>query len=78
MRTVALIEAPTSAGGYAPGQEDGSRALLKAGLDERLEAGGAVVRRGGQVTPFGGGRTPTTPRRRTPLRSSTVPGGSLR
>jgi arginase len=52
MRNVTLIEAPTSAGGYAPGQEDGPRALLEAGLVERLEAAGLGVRRGGQVTPF--------------------------
>ena len=52
MRAVTLVEAPTSAGGYAPGQEDGPRALLEAGLVERLEAAGAAVRRGGQVTPF--------------------------
>jgi arginase len=52
MRTVTIIEAPTSAGGYAPGQEDGPRALLEAGLVERLEAGGVAVRRGGRVTPF--------------------------
>src|SRR5258708_6477841 len=36
MRTVTVIQAPTSAGGYAPGQEDGPRALLEAGLVERL------------------------------------------
>jgi arginase len=52
MRTVTVIEAPTSAGGYAPGQEDGPRALLDAGLIERLQATGVAVRRGGQVTPF--------------------------
>jgi arginase len=52
MRTVTVIEAPTSAGGYAAGQEDGPRALLEAGLVERLEAAGVAVRRGGQVTPF--------------------------
>lgn len=52
MRTVTLIEAPTSAGGYAPGQEDGPRALLEAGVVERLEAAGVAVGRGGQVSPF--------------------------
>jgi arginase len=52
MRTVTVIEAPTSAGGYAPGQEDGPRALLEAGLVERLEATGVAVRRGGRVTPY--------------------------
>ena len=49
MRTVTLIGAPTSVGGYAPGQEDGPRALLDAGLVERLEAAGVEMRRGGQV-----------------------------
>ena len=52
MRTVTVVEAPTSAGGYAPGQEDGPRALLEAGLVERLEAAGVAVHRGGRVTPF--------------------------
>ena len=52
MRTVTLVEAPTSAGGYAPGQEDGPRALLEAGLIERLEAAGVAVHRSGQVTPY--------------------------
>jgi arginase len=46
------VEAPTSAGGYAPGQEDGPTALLGAGLVERLEAAGVLVRGGGRVTPF--------------------------
>jgi len=52
MRTVTLIEAPTSAGGYAPGQEDGPGALLEAGLIERLESAGVAVQRAGRVTPF--------------------------
>jgi arginase len=51
MRTVTLVEAPTSAGGYAPGQEDGPDALLEAGLVERLQAAGVAVHRGGRVTP---------------------------
>jgi arginase len=62
MRTVTVIEAPTSAGGYAPGQEDGPRALLEAGLLERLEATGVAVRRGGQVTPFRWRPDPDDPR----------------
>ena len=52
MRTVTLVEAPTSAGADAPGQEDGPDALLKAGLVERLNAADVAVQRGGQVTPF--------------------------
>jgi arginase len=52
MRAVAVIEAPTSAGGYAPGQEDGPAALLEAGLVARLESAGVAARRAGQVTPY--------------------------
>ena len=62
MRTVTVIEAPTSAGGYAPGQEDGPRALLEAGLVERLESVGVAVGRGGQVTPFRWRPDPDNPR----------------
>ena len=61
-RTVTIIEAPTSAGGYAPGQEDGPRALLEAGLVERLEAAGIAVRHAGQVTPFRWRPDPESPR----------------
>jgi hypothetical protein len=46
VRTVTVIEARTTAGGYAPGQDDGPGALLDAGLVERPEAvgvGGAAV-----------------------------------
>jgi arginase len=62
MRTVTLVEAPTSAGAYAPGQEDGPRALLDAGLVERLEDRGVVVRRAGHVDPFRWRRDPASPR----------------
>jgi arginase len=62
MRTVTIVEAPTSAGGYAPGQEDGPRALLEAGLVERLEAAGVLVGGGGQVTPFRWRPDPANPR----------------
>jgi arginase len=62
MRTVRIIEASTSAGGYAPGQEDGPRALLEAGLVARLEAAGVAVRRGGHVTPFRWRPDPNNPR----------------
>jgi arginase len=62
MRTVTLIEAPTSAGGYAPGQEDGPRALLDAGLVGRLEADGVKVRHGGRVKPSRWRPDPEDPR----------------
>ena len=62
MRTVTLVEAPTSAGAYAPGQDDGPRALLEAGLVERLEAAGVAVRRAGRVTPFRWRPDPDNPR----------------
>jgi arginase len=62
MRTVTVIEAPTSAGGYAPGQEDGPRALLEAGLIERLHAAGVVARHGGTVSAFQWRPDPDSPR----------------
>jgi arginase len=62
MRTVTVIEAPTSAGGYAPGQEDGPGALLEAGLVARLEAAGIAARHGGQVTPCRWRPDPDSPR----------------
>lgn len=52
MRTVTLVAAPTSAGAYAPGQEEGPRALIDAGLVERLETAGVAVNRGGEVSRF--------------------------
>jgi arginase len=62
MRTVTLIEAPTSAGAYAPGQEHGPRALLDGGLRERLEAAGVTVNNGGQASPFRWRPDPENPR----------------
>ncbi len=62
MRTVTVIEAPTSAGGYAPGQEDGPRALLGAGLIERLDAAGVAARDGGTVSAFRWRPDPDSPR----------------
>jgi arginase len=62
MRTVTIVEAPTSAGGYAPGQEDGPGALLEAGLVERLESVGVRVRGRWQVTPFRWQPDPEGPR----------------
>jgi len=62
VRTVTLVEAPTSAGAYASGQEDGPRALLDGGLVERLEAAGLAVRGGGRVSPFRWRPDPESPR----------------
>ncbi len=62
VRTITLVEAPTSAGAYSPGQEDGPRALLDAGLVEQLEAARVTVRRGGEVTPFRWRPDPENPR----------------
>jgi arginase family enzyme len=62
MRTVTLIEAPTSAGAYAPGQEDGPRALLDVGLVEELQAVGITVHIGGQASPFRWRPDPENPR----------------
>jgi arginase len=52
VRTVTVIEAPTSAGAYAPGQDDGPRALLDAGLIGELQAAGVAARHGGTVSAF--------------------------
>jgi arginase len=52
VRTVTVIQARSSAGGYAPGQEDGPRALLDAGLVEGLQAAGVATRDGGTVRAF--------------------------
>jgi arginase len=62
MRQITLIEAPTSAGGYSPGHEDGPRALIDAGLVERLEVAGVTVRRGGHVSAFRWRPDPYSPR----------------
>ena len=62
MRAITLVEASTSAGGYAPGQEDGPRALLGAGLIAQLEGAGVAVRRGGRVAPFRWRPDPGNPR----------------
>jgi arginase len=61
MRTVTLVEAATSAGGYAPGQEQGPGALLEAGLLERFQAVGVAVHRGGRVSPCRWGPDPDNP-----------------
>jgi arginase len=62
MRTLTLVEAPTSAGGYAPGQEDGPAALVEAGLIERLGSAGVAVRSDSRVSPFRWRPDPENPR----------------
>ena len=66
MRTVTVIEAPTSAGGYAPGQEDGPRALLEAGLIDCWMRPVWRYTAADRRLAFGGARTPTTPGQRMP------------
>jgi arginase len=51
-RPVALIGAPTSAGAFAPGQEDAPAALRAAGLAAGLGASGREVRDRGDTPPF--------------------------
>lgn len=62
MRSVTLVQAPTSAGGYAPGHEQGPGALLQAGLLVQLRGAGMSVRGGPQVTPFRWRPDPENPR----------------
>lgn len=62
MRTITVLDAPTSAGAYAPGQEEGPRAIHDAGLIPRLEAAGVAVTRGGAVEPFRWSPDPESPR----------------
>ncbi len=49
---MALIGAPTSAGAFAPGQEDGPEALRAGGLADALRAGGREVRDQGDTARF--------------------------
>jgi arginase len=52
MSDVTIVGAPTSAGAYAPGQEDGPRALREQGLVAALEAAGLRVTDAGDVDAF--------------------------
>lgn len=47
-----IIDAPSSAGAYSPGQERAPQALREAGLVERLERSGVRSQDGGSVAPF--------------------------
>ncbi len=51
-RTIAIIGAPSSAGAYAPGQEDAPRALREAGLAKELERIGFEVVDRGDIPAF--------------------------
>jgi arginase len=62
MGQVTIVGAPTSAGAYAPGQEDGPRALRDAGLVAALEAVGAAVTDVGDVDGFRWAPDPDDPR----------------
>ncbi len=62
MRAVTVIEAPSSAGAYAPGQEEGPQALLDAGLIEDLQEAGVTTHYGGTVSTFRWRPDPESPR----------------
>jgi arginase len=59
---VTIVGAPTSAGAYAPGQEEGPRAMRDAGLGDALAARGAEVRDAGDVEAFRWASDPAHPR----------------
>jgi len=62
MTGVTIVGAPTSAGAYAPGQEQGPHALRAAGLIGRLEAAGLRVTDAGDVDGFRWRPDPARPR----------------
>jgi arginase len=62
MRRVAVIGAPTSAGAFAPGQEDGPAALRDAGLLERLAEAGVDAVDLGDIPGFAWRPDPDSPR----------------
>jgi arginase len=59
---VTIVGAPTSAGAYAPGQEEGPRAMRDAGLCDALTARGVEVRDAGDVEAFRWAPDPAHPR----------------
>jgi arginase len=62
MSRVTIVGAPTSAGAYAPGQEEGPRAMRDAGLLDSLAAGGVEVADVGDVEAFRWAPDPRNPR----------------
>jgi arginase len=59
---VTIVGAPTSAGAYAPGQEEGPRAMREAGLVDALAARGVEVADAGDVEAFRWAPDPGNPR----------------
>jgi len=59
---VTIVGAPTSAGAYAPGQEEGPRAMRSAGLVDELTARGVGVVDAGDVEAFRWAPDPEHPR----------------
>jgi arginase len=62
MGQVTIVGAPTSAGAYAPGQEDGPAAMREQGIVAALEAVGATVTDAGDVDGFRWRPDPDEPR----------------
>ena len=62
MERLTVVGAPTSAGAYAPGQEDGPAALRAHGLLDALRAGGREVVDGGDAEGFRWRPDPERPR----------------
>jgi arginase len=62
MSRLTIVGAPTSAGAYAPGQEEGPRALRDAGLLDALTARGVEVTDAGDVEAFRWAPDPAHPR----------------
>ena len=62
MTSLTLIGAPTSAGAYSPGQEDGPAAMREQGIAEALRAAGLDVSDAGDVERFRWRPDPDSPR----------------
>jgi arginase len=62
VKNLTIIGAPTSAGAYAPGQEDGPAAMREQGIAEALAAAGYAVTDAGDVERFRWRPDPESPR----------------